>query len=502
MSIPIDNYIKIISSTVGGAALSRRSTEFRMISSSSTLPVGIVVEFSSQDAVGSFFGYASNQYIFAGIYFGFVSKSGTMASSLSWFNAVDAAAVPSILGVVTESLSSHYDATLNITLSVNGAGESIAVDTTGDTSSADVAASIATAMALATDPAISGGTCEYDVDTTRFSVIFSGTGKVSEVGVVGDDAAGILFVSALGLGGNAYHSLGQASASYAARMDECANLSNDFFTFGLFDDVDPADFATWADGQNNTFAFLHKFVEATYLSTPAYKIVMDKMLGQSGNALTQSSEDKNFSHFFPAIVCAATDYSKRNAAKNYMYQQDGAFDQYAITTELQALSLKALGVNFYGQTQSAGDHLAFYQWGVMSGGSNDIKAQGPFMNEIWLKDAFTVAMMNVFIANENLTANTAGVQLIENSITPITSEAKFNGVIQIDKDLTDLQKGSITQMTGDPLAWGVVQSDGFWLEVKVVPETDGDITTYVGEYLLVYSKGDSISKIDGRNVAI
>lgn len=505
MSIPIKNYINIISVTVGGAALSRRSTELRITGDDPLLPVGAVVEFFDANQVGGFFGYSSLQFSFAKIYFGFVSKVATKALKLSWFNVLATSANPIAFGKPGDNgISLSYGNTCALDIVIDGTSNALTVDLTGVSTPADVASTFETAMqALAGDFATA--TATYDTDTNAFIVSLLGHSPLTSLIILGTNANGNALAAGMGMAGLAIYSLGKASTSIITELDAMANLSNDFFSFGYIDANDSdvtADYADWALIENNTYAYLGAVDMASYDGTPAYAAVIDKALSQGGNGLTKSTIGQ-FVELLPGMVMGATDYTKRGAAKNFMYQQDGAFEQYSVTDEAEYNKLKDLGINFYGQTQSAGTNLSFYQWGVMSGGTKDIRAMGPFFNEIWLKDAITVAMMNEFIANENIAADVSGNQRISGAITTICQEeAKFNGVISIGKELTVLQKASITEMSGDDQAWVQIQSLGFWLDVNIVPQVDQGITTYVGEYLLIYAKGDSISMIDGRNVAI
>ena len=80
--------------------------------------------------------------------------------------------------------------------------------------------------------------------------------------------------------------------------------------------------------------------------------------------------------------------------------------------------------------------------------------------------------------------------------------AKYNGVIQFGKTLSQLQKATITEITGNTDAWMSVQSAGYWLSADVVEYQEEGVQKYKITYLLVYGKGDSINFIDGRDILI
>ena len=62
------------------------------------------------------------------------------------------------------------------------------------------------------------------------------------------------------------------------------------------------------------------------------------------------------------------------------------------------------------------------------------------------------------------------------------------------------QQIAVTQLTGDPEAWRDVQINGYWADAVVVERTgESDITEYVVNYTLVYSKNDVVRKISGSH---
>jgi transposase len=70
------------------------------------------------------------------------------------------------------------------------------------------------------------------------------------------------------------------------------------------------------------------------------------------------------------------------------------------------------------------------------------------------------------------------------------------------KELTNTQKAYITQITGDNTAWQRVQLNGYVLTVELSQQVINGATKYIAEYTLVYSKGDSIRKVEGRHILI
>ena len=180
-----------------------------------------------------------------------------------------------------------------------------------------------------------------------------------------------------------------------------------------------------------------------------------------------------------------------------MYQQ---FAQQAVAVDDDELAnkLDALKINYNGQTQKSGTKLEFYQDGYLADGT-DI---GVYANEIWLKDAMKTSVLNLLIALDKIPANTDGISLLEGSLQEVISEAKNNGTISVEKELTSEQKAYITQYTGDDAAWQTVYLNGYTLSVDLKQDNSNGKTMYVAEYALLYSKGDSIRKVEGAHTLI
>jgi len=201
------------------------------------------------------------------------------------------------------------------------------------------------------------------------------------------------------------------------------------------------------------------------------------------------------------MIWAATDYSQRNAAQNYMFQQ-GPFTP-SVTTDALADTYDAARVNYYGQTQNAGQNINFYQRGLLTGLATDPTDMGVYANEAWFKDAVGVDLLNLFLAETQVPANDRGRLACLAVIQANCDQAVFNGVIETGKQITTTQKITITQFTGDVNAWRQVQTIGYWYDGIILPVVNSSgATEYNFNYTLVYAKGDSIRKVNGTHVLI
>ena len=127
---------------------------------------------------------------------------------------------------------------------------------------------------------------------------------------------------------------------------------------------------------------------------------------------------------------------------------------------------------------------------------------GVYANEAWLKDAMFTSLLNLRLGLNTLPANNTGLSLVLSALSGVINQALYNGTVLPGKALTSDQKASITQITDNTEAWQTVQNKGYYLTADVQETTDLGFVQYSVDFLFVYSKGDSISTINGQNILI
>ena len=220
----------------------------------------------------------------------------------------------------------------------------------------------------------------------------------------------------------------------------------------------------------------------------------------SGNITTVLTFNPlQFPEQMPMMIEAATDYDGLNTVQNYEFQQFVGITP-SVTSDTDANTYDALSINYYGSTQNAGQVISFYQKGVLQGLAIDIIDMNAYVNEIWLKDAASVAVMNLLLAVSQVPANAQGRNQILGTVQGVVNQALNNGTISVGKTLNQAQQSYITNATGDPLAWYQVQAAGYWLDVVIT--SSGVPLVYTATYTLIYSKDDVIRKVNGTHTLI
>lgn len=253
--------------------------------------------------------------------------------------------------------------------------------------------------------------------------------------------------------------------------------------------------ATWNDAQNNMFQYC---VPVTAANTSAWSAAL---IGLSGVSLTLDEIVGEYHEMIPMIILAATNYAKRNAVQNYMFQQFAATP--TVTTTVLSNTYDDLRVNYYGRTQTAGQTIDFYQRGVMMGLATDAVDMNTYANEQWLKDAAGSAIMSLLLSMPKVSANEKGRAQLLTVIQSVIDTALFNGTISIGKTLNITQKLYIGSITGDDLAWHQVQAIGYWVDcvLESYVTVDGR-TEWKASYTLMYSKDNVIRSVDGSHILI
>lgn len=205
-----------------------------------------------------------------------------------------------------------------------------------------------------------------------------------------------------------------------------------------------------------------------------------------------------FPEQIPMMILAATNYSLPNSTQNYMFQGPFAGLTPLVTSDSAANTYDNVSVNYYGSTQQAGNIINFYQTGVLQGTNTTPNDMTTYTNEMWLKDAITVAIMNLFIGLPQIPANQSGRSILLTGIQEPINQAINNGTISVNKALSQTQKQFIFSVTNDPNAWFQVQNAGYWLDCQITQSG----TTYTAHYTLVYSKDDVIRLVTGQDILI
>lgn len=487
MAISQSKYVNIVSSLGGGSSVSQRDLIGRVFTSNYLVPANVVLEFSggktsALSAIADYFGTTSAEYKFANKYFSFSTAANTEPQKLSFarYNA-ETATSATLIGKVSPvlgTLQAITAGTLNITV-----GETPVALTGINFSSAVSLADVATLLATAFDGAVDS--VVYDETNKRFA-IYADDNLTYATGTV---------AVAMGLvEGEAILSEPSVAMTALETVSASAELSNNFFSFCFLDTLTTADISAVAEWTNNQNV---KYMYSVKVDDNNYSTVQTAVKDYSGVGLTLDLHNQE-AEFMPMSAFAAVDYRRPNSTMDVFYKQFSGVTP-SVTTNAARLVYDPLRINYYGMTQQAGQAVSFYQDGILQG---SIPSMTVYANEAWLKDSFITDILNLRMGLDSLPANNTGISLVLSALMETVNLALTNGVVLAGKELDATQKAYITTITGDEDGWIAVQNSGYRLSAEIEKYEEYGITKYKISFLFVYSKGDTINFVDGRDILI
>lgn len=501
MTISLSNYVVITSAVAASGGVVQRDLIGRLFSENPKTPVGVVLEFGSAQAVGLYYGTASPEYLRALFYFGFVSKSLTAPRRLGFVRHVRTAQVAQIFGSAPVASLIAFQAITGGTLSLT-IGEQTATITglnfAAAVSLANVATTLQTAIRAAAGDQFTNATVTYDAVAGAFNLSAS-AGETDAADISVNAAAAGSVAGAVGWSAGAVFSPASPVQTITEALDASVSVSNNFGSFAF---VNPAltvdetvEAATWNAARNVEFIFAARTSAANAVTLSAALIAM------AGTSLTLAPIATEYDEMVPMMIMAATDYTRRAAVQNYMFQVFNLTPK--VTSDAFAAVYDALRVNYYGQTQTAGQMINFYQRGVLTGPQTSPVDQNTYANEVWFKDAAASSIMALLLALPRIPANDEGRGQILAILQDPIELALRNGTISVGKTLTTQQRVFVSQLTGDPDAFQTVQTVGYWVDCEIVPvQTVDGRTEYKAVYTLVYGKDDTVRKVEGQHVLV
>lgn len=290
---------------------------------------------------------------------------------------------------------------------------------------------------------------------------------------------------------------GVDSNGYLTAFDIIYQANNNFATFVFLGLTSSSDIATLAAHVAQNYP--SEFMMIVPVTSSNYATIQAAVANINGVSLELTdNNDGQYNYVLPMAITATTDYNKENGTVNYMYTQDDNMG-VVVDDDTSAETYDEVKVNYYGRTQQAGQKLAFYQNGVLQGKYQD---QNIYVNEIWLKDALCTKFLNYMLLTSNWYANKSGQAIGQGLVVDIIERAKLNGTITTEKEISEADKVYIYNVTADENAWRQIYQLGYYLITSITKVTINNQETYQFNYTLLYSKGDSIKKVEGQNILI
>ncbi|KMJ46896.1 phage protein [Xenorhabdus khoisanae] len=492
MPIKQTRYVDIASAVIGASSVPMRKLTGRVFSTHPKIPAGKVLEFAPGQ-VDDLLGSDSLEAKFARQYFSYVSPAPVSKPKELQIVAYEPIGrAPSVYGTraaALDELKALVDGTITVTL--GGVTKTFPdIDLSKATSYADVVSAVQAKLNAEKAPQFANAYLTFNAMDSAF-VLSGGVQEKAEINV-----AYSVLADAMGLSSGS-RSAGNAAQSPLDAFLAAEKISDSFGSATFLTDIaltQAAELAQYVAGENVKYQ-LHLAVTAERAEDWSAALI-----GTASTGLNLKTDDNAFVQALPMAIMAATDYDRTNATTNYMFRQFGVTFQSQISADLDADRLDKLRVNYYGETAVAGSQIRFYQRGFLCGSSSNPLDMSVHANEQWLKAHITQQWFSLLMSTRGLPANKDGAARAMTVIAGAVTKALNNGTILPGKTLTEVQKLAIADASGDDLAWHDVQDKGYWYNTQIVEQTGASgLPEYVMKYVLIYSKGDWVRKVDGSH---
>ena len=308
-------------------------------------------------------------------------------------------------------------------------------------------------------------------------------------------------------------------------LDNFKELDKATNAFGSFTFLAPADSSTSTATASDDY--LSQLLEvAVYnhsLDTKYLFVVNQKARGDANDYMTAIANCDKFSKvsgtcfvygatdvssYMPMAILASTDYSNGQVV-NFMFKQ---FDDTEIPTVYDQTVYSKFNqglVNFYGQTQTNGQTLSFYQRGFNTNGTDT----AAYCNEMWFKAECETALLELLISSERIPADQNGVASVKIAVADVCSAASRNGSFmqkeasQTDRktvrEIVNLSGGEEQDVDGIVVDVGT-KGDSIYASLSEMTDSErlGKTTEKIIVYYVFYGTAESVRFIKGYDILL
>jgi len=459
-SIPASAIVQVTPAVIsaGGSALDLQGL---ILTTNTRIPIGEVLEFTSAAAVTDYFGSSTDEANACDVYFSGFDNSNKKPGSvlMMQYNEDDVSAYirgGDMSGLTLAELQA-ISGTLIVT--VDGAANTAgSLDLASATSFSNAATIIEAAF---TFPIFS---VTYDSVSGGFVFTADSVGDESTViAATGTTATALKLTIADG----AVLSQGLDATTPSEAMTAAVAKTTNWATFTTLFDPDSSGnankllFADWTATKNNRYAYVCWDTDITPTQSTDASASMGQLLADSNSSGTCLIYTPDYEK--AVMICgfaASIDFEETNGRINFAfkYQSGQAAD---VTDETVANNLLANGYNFYGEYATGNDQFVFLYNGSISG---DFMWLNTYVNQIWVNNAFQLALMSMLTTMKSVPYNSQGYAIIRSwCMDPINAAVNF-GAIRPGVSLSSGQISAVNTGAGMAID-SILSSQGWYLQI-------------------------------------
>jgi hypothetical protein len=306
----------------------------------------------------------------------------------------------------------------------------------------------------------------WNSTSAKFILTSGTTGTISTVAyATGTLAAMIKLTSVAG----ATLSQGVAGTTPGAFMTSLVQNTTNWASFFTMFDPDGGSgnaqkllFAQWTAQQNDRYAYVCWDTDITPTESNAATTSLGYLLAQenaSGTILIYEPTDLNLAAFVSGAI-ASIDFTETNGRATLAFKGQSGLTA-SVTDQTVGANLIANGYNFYGSYATANDKFVFFYPGVISG---PYLWADSYVNQIWLNNAFQLAMMTLLTAVKSVPYDAAGRTLIYASCQDVITAGLNFGAFSGGVTLSAAQAAEVNYAAGVKID-AILSTRGWYLQI-------------------------------------
>jgi len=221
-------------------------------------------------------------------------------------------------------------------------------------------------------------------------------------------------------------------------------------------------FAAWTNSQDDRYLYVMWDTDVTVTTSSntasaGYAITAG---GYNGTAMIYSPTDQYLGAFVMGAI-ASIDFERLNDRATLAFKSQSGIAA-SVTDATIATQLIANGYNFYGAYGTANDEFVFFYPGSVSGEWLWIDS---YVNQIWMNNAFQLALMSLLTSVRSIPYNATGYAMIETACSDVITQALLFGAIRTGVTLSAAQASQVNSSAGLDIA-DTLQTRGWYFQVQ------------------------------------
>lgn len=504
MAIPASELVKIVPRVLSGTGKDLVFNGLFLTGNTAT-PAGQIVAIYSADEVGEYYGFDSQEYTAASVYFTGYNNSLTKPTTLYFYRSGKTAAKAFVRGVKLESVQDALKALKAISagtfnIKINAIDVALTgVDLSNATSLSNVAEILQGLIrADSVETGVANATVTYSGSSKTFTITNGDSGEGSLIALPsGTVADAMSFTSASVL------SQGQDVKTYTETMSDVTNLTQNFVTYStieeLTDEEDAKQLAQWSNtqfGAGNQFLFVLWSSDTALTTNNASSTLVAKIRAYNYEGVTFVYNALRYGAFVMGAA-ASIAWDNLNSTITFAFKAQTGLEAN-VTTKQAETNLINNGVNFMGNYATRNDNFILFQNGQMSGQFSWIDT---YLNSTWINNALQVQILAGFEASGRVPYTEAGYTLIRGWVQDVADRAIANGCIDTGVNLSQTQKNQLMVEAGGLDISSELYNSGYYLQIVDATATIRQQRTSPACNFW-YTYGGSIHKINLPSTAV